>query len=212
MTDQMRLSRYADSALFPFATAALAIAIFIADTVTRVDIAVSVLYVTVVLMSTRSVVLVGLGCVGLTALRFFPSPPGGPYIEGVINTWVSITAIGLTTFLALQSQSAEARLREQASLLDLTHDVVVTRTLDDVITYWNRGAEDLYGWGRAEAVGKVAHELLGTTGPVSPDQARAELLRVGRFEGEFVNKRRDASPVHVTSRWSLQRDGHGGRQ
>jgi len=84
--------------------------------------------------------------------------------------------------------------------------------LDDVITYWNRGAEDLYRWGRAEAVGKIAHELLGTTGPVSPDQARAELLRAGRFEGEFVNKRRDASPVHVTSRWSLQRDGHGGRQ
>ena len=211
MKDQMRLSRYADSALFPFATAALAIAIFIADTVTRVDIAVSVLYVTVVLMSTRSVVLVGLGCVGLTALSFFLSPPGGPYIEGVINTWVSITAIGLTTFLALQNQSAEARLRKQASLLDLTHDVVVTRTLDDVITYWNRGAEDLYGWGRAEAVGKVAHELLGTTGP-SPDQARAKLLRVGRFEGEFVNKRRDASPVRVTSRWSLQRDRHGGRQ
>ena len=211
MKDQMRLSRYADSALFPFATAALAIAIFIADTVTRVDIAVSVLYVTVVLMSTRSVVLVGLGCVGLTALSFFLSPPGGPYIEGVINTWVSITAIGLTTFLALQSQSGEARLREQASLLDLTHDVVVTQTLDDVITYWNRGAEDLYGWGRAEAVGKVAHELLGTTGP-SPDQARAKLLRVGRFEGEFVNKRRDASPVRVTSRWSLQRDRHGGRQ
>ena len=161
MTDQQRLSRYADSALFPFATAALAIAIFIADTVTRVDIAVSVLYVTVVLMSTRSVVLVGLGCAGLTALSFFLSPPGGPYIEGVVNTWVSITAIGLTTFLALQSQSAEARLREQASLLDLTHDVVVTRTLDDVITNWNRGAE-VYGWGRAEAVGKVAHELLGT--------------------------------------------------
>ena len=211
MTDQVRLSRYADTALFPFATAALAIAIFIADTVTRVDIAVSVLYVTVVLMSTRTVVLVGLGCAGLTALSFFLSPPGGPYIEGVVNTWVSITAIGLTTFLALQSQSAEARLREQASLLDLTHDVVVTRTLDDVITNWNRGAE-VYGWGRAEAVGKVAHELLGTTGAVSPDQARVELLRVGRFEGEFVNKRRDASPVHVTSRWSLQRDGHGGRQ
>ena len=206
MTDQQRLSRYADSALFPFATAALAIAIFIADTVTRVDIAVSVLYVTVVLMSTRSVVLVGLGCVDLTALSFFLSPPGGPYIEGVINRWVSITVIGLTNFLALQSQSAEARLREQASLLDLTHDVVVTRTLDDVITSWNRGAEDLYGWSRAEAVGKVAHELLGS--PVSPDQARAELLHVGRFEGEFVNKRRDGS----RAAGRRNRTGTGGRQ
>jgi PAS domain S-box-containing protein len=192
----------------PVVTAALTIGIFITDILTPPEFGVAVLYVAVVLMAARfceprGVILVAAGCVGLTVVSYFLSA------ETASNTALSTTAIGLTTSLALQSQSAAARLREQASLLDLTHDVVVTRTMDDVISYWNRGAEDLYGWRRAEAVGKVAHELLGTTGPVPPDQAKVEPLRGGRFEGEFVTKRRDGTPVHVTSRWSLQRDRHG---
>ena len=59
--------------------------------------------------------------------------------------------------------------------------------MDDVITYWSRGAEDLYGWLRADAVGKIAHGLMETTRTVALEQARANQLRAGRFEGEFVN-------------------------
>ena len=78
------------------------------------------------------------GCVGLTVLSYFLSG------ESAINSAIAVAAIGLTTFLALKSQSAEATLREQASLLDLTHDSIVARRFDDdVITYWSRGAEEL---------------------------------------------------------------------
>lgn len=45
-------------------------------------------------------------------------------------------------------------LREQAALLDLTHDTVFVGDMNDVITYWNRGAAELYGWTREEAIGK----------------------------------------------------------
>ena len=55
-----------------------------------------------------------------------------------------------------------AALREQASLLDLTHDTILVCDLNDVITYWNRGAEELYGWKREEALGKVTHQFLHT--------------------------------------------------
>jgi PAS domain-containing protein len=55
----------------------------------------------------------------------------------------------------------EERTR-QASLLDLTHDSIFVRDPGDLITYWNRGAEELYGWTPAEAIGKVSHELLHT--------------------------------------------------
>ena len=78
-----------------------------------------------------------------------------------------------------------------------------------MITYWNRGAEELYGWQRAEAVGRVGSELRKTAVPLPLDQIKAELLRVGRWEGELVNNKRDGTPVLVTSRWSLQRDRHG---
>jgi two-component system, LuxR family, sensor kinase FixL len=112
----------------------------------------------------------------------------------------------LTTFLALRSQSAEAALREQANLLDLTHDTVFSRGMDDAITYWNRGTEELYGWKRAEAVGKVSHQLLKTIFPAPLDEINAELRRTGRWEGELVHKKRDGTRVVVASRWSLQRD------
>jgi PAS domain-containing protein len=49
---------------------------------------------------------------------------------------------------------------QQASLLNLTHDTIFVRDLSDVITYWNRGAQELYGWTPEEAVGIRSHDLL----------------------------------------------------
>ena len=59
----------------------------------------------------------------------------------------------------------EEALRERANLIDLTHDTVFVRDISDVITYWNRGAEDKYGWPSEEAVGRVSHDLLQTVFP-----------------------------------------------
>ena len=65
----------------------------------------------------------------------------------------------------LKKRGAEDALREQANLLDLTHDSVFVRDRDDVITYWNRGAEERYGWTSKEAVRQVSHELMRTRFP-----------------------------------------------
>jgi PAS domain S-box-containing protein len=104
---------------------------------------------------------------------------------------------------------AEAVLRERASLLDLTHDTVFVRDTGDVITYWNRGAEELYGWKQKEAIGQVSHRLMQTIFPVPLEAIHAELLGTGRWEGELIHTKRDATPVVVASRWSLQRDEQG---
>ncbi|RYD29598.1 MAG: GAF domain-containing protein, partial [Verrucomicrobiaceae bacterium] len=45
----------------------------------------------------------------------------------------------------LDRQQADARIREQASLLDKAQDAILVRDLDHVITYWNKSAERLYG-------------------------------------------------------------------
>src|SRR5258708_40365701 len=39
-----------------------------------------------------------------------------------------------------------AERTQQANLLNLTHDTIFVRDMSDVITYWNRGAKELYGW------------------------------------------------------------------
>ena len=98
---------------------------------------------------------------------------------------------------------------EQASLLDLTHDTIFVRDMGDTIRFWNRGAEELYGWTAAEAIGKPAHQLLQTIFAVPHDEIRAELLRTGRWDGELEKATADGTRVVVASRWSLQRDARG---
>jgi PAS domain S-box-containing protein len=215
MTYPALSQRKVTPALLPVATAAVAIAVFAADRLTPVGVAVAGLYVAVVLMATRFlrprlVVLVAVGCGVLTVLNYLlVLPSGRDAEEGVVNVLASILAIGVTTFLALRGQSAELALRDQASLLDLTHDTIFVRGMDDVITYWNRGAEELYGWRTEEAVGKVSHQLMQTTFPAPIEEINAELLRTSRWEGELVHTKRDATRVTVASRWSLQREERG---
>ena len=114
----------------------------------------------------------------------------------------------------LEAEIAERRrveetLREKANLLDLTHDTIFARDMNDVITYWNRGAEELYGWKMDEAIGKVTHELMQTVFPAPLEQINEALLRTGRWEGELIHAKRDGGQLVVASRWSLQRDAHG---
>jgi PAS domain S-box-containing protein len=95
---------------------------------------------------------------------------------------------------------------QQASLLNLTHDSIFVRDMDFAITYWTRGAQELYGWTPEEAIGKRSHQLLHTTFPEPLDEIRAELLRTGRWEGELKRTKANGTEVVVASRWSLRRD------
>jgi PAS domain S-box-containing protein len=106
-------------------------------------------------------------------------------------------------------RQSEARLREHANLLELTHDTIVVRDMNDVITYWNHGAEEMYGWRKEEVIGKIAAGLFMTVFPEPVEQIKAKLLRTGRWDGELVQRRRDGTQVIVASRWSIQRDEHG---
>ncbi len=104
---------------------------------------------------------------------------------------------------------AEQTLRQQANLLSLTRDAIFVREMNGILSYWNRGAEALYGWTAGEAIGEVAHELLKTVFPAPLDQIEEELVRTGRWEGELVHTRKSGTQLTVASRWSLQRDDKG---
>jgi PAS domain S-box-containing protein len=214
MTSAARSQRRVTSALLPVATLALAAGILVADILTPVETAVAGLYVAVVLMATRfcrplGVVLVAVACAVLTLVSNVWLQRDGEEAQGVVNAFICVVAIGVTTVLVLQGRSADVKLRNQASLLDLTHDSIFVRGMDDVITYWNRGAAELYGWSPAEAVGKVCHQIMRTMFPAALEQINAELLRTGRWEGELIHSTRGSKRVTVLSRWALQRDERG---
>jgi len=99
-----------------------------------------------------------------------------------------------------------AERTQQANLLNLTHDTIFVRDMSDVITYWNRGAQELFGWTAEEAIGKRAHELLQTVYPAPVEEIRSVLLDSGRWDGELEKTRADGTRVVVASRWSLRRD------
>ena len=208
---QSRSRGNAASMALPIATAAAAIAIFIADTVTDVDIAYAVLYVVVVLMaarflSARGVMLVTAGCVGLTVVSYLLTATTGRPFEGIVNALISLGAILLTAVLAMQAQKATEALQKQASLLNQTHDSIFVRDMNDIITYWNRGAQERYGWRAEEAIGKSSHELLRTIFPIPLGELRGQVLRTGRWEGELKHYKADGTEVIAASRWALQRD------
>ena len=100
----------------------------------------------------------------------------------------------------------ERRLAEQARLLDLTRDAIFICDMQHRITFWNRGAKELYGYSAEEALGRVTHELLCTEFPQSIGQVRKKLESDGHWSGELVHRCKDGSKVVVMSRWSVDRD------
>ncbi len=104
---------------------------------------------------------------------------------------------------------AEEKLRRQADLLDLAHDAIIVRDLDNRVVFWNSGAEKTYGWGREEVLGQEIHKLLKPESAQMRGELEAELFRQGQWQGELSHTRRDGRRIVVTSRWALQRDTAG---
>jgi diguanylate cyclase (GGDEF)-like protein/PAS domain S-box-containing protein len=107
----------------------------------------------------------------------------------------------------LEQQSAA--LAQQAALLDLAHDAIIVRDMHNRIEFWNGGAELMYGWTAAFAVGKIQYELLKSELPQPIKEIEAVLLREGHWEGELVHHTREGVLLNVGARWALQRDGKG---
>jgi two-component system sensor kinase FixL len=187
--------------------------IFTIDTFAPLDIAIAVLYAVVVIASAdflgqRGILLVCAVCVLQTLLSYaivhsdlFQSGPA-------LRALISLCAIGIATLAALRNRAAAESLSDQAALLDLTHEAIFVRDRNDVITYWNAGAEELYGWSRKEALGQKANTLLKTKYPLSASTTE-QLDDSSRWQGELIHTRRDGNEVWVISRWAVQRDERG---
>ncbi|MDB6168349.1 MAG: sensor hybrid histidine kinase [Verrucomicrobia bacterium] len=108
-----------------------------------------------------------------------------------------------------QRRHAEAQLRDQAELLDKARDAIVVSNLEGKISYWNQGAERVYGWTAAEALGRSGRELFGP-GAMSDIGADGKALgNDDEWRGEVRLKDKAGKPLIVETRVTVIRDGGG---
>jgi PAS domain S-box-containing protein len=112
--------------------------------------------------------------------------------------------------LELRVQERTADIRRQADLLDLSHDAIIVRSFEGLISYWNKSAERTYGWSRREALGRFTHDLLHTQFPLPLEEITARILADGFWEGDLIHTCRDGRRVLVFSRHVLRKAEDGG--
>jgi two-component system, LuxR family, sensor kinase FixL len=155
-----------------------------------------------------------LSLLAVAALRLLSVPPSPSFgVQGVLDV-VELAAFlvvsAVTTQLVSRATRAARQAEARARLLDLTHDAVVAFDLDRRITYWNRGAERLYGWTAAEALGSVGPDLLEAQWPGPSDDAIASALaQTGVWQGETIQATREGRRVVVEGRVVMERGESG---
>ena len=107
-----------------------------------------------------------------------------------------------------ERMQSEQKIREQAALLDIATDAIFVKNINNKILFWSQGAERLYGWTAAEAIGKDANDFLYKN-PIDHSQIQQTLLTKGKWQGELRKVTKNGQEIIVESRWTLVYDEAG---
>jgi PAS domain S-box-containing protein len=95
----------------------------------------------------------------------------------------------------------------QARFCEEAHDAIFAWQLEGPVLYWNRAADELYGFDKAAALRSTTHPLLGAENRLMFEDVKATLLRTGQWLGELSHRTSDNREVRVESRMRLIQDG-----
>ncbi|MDB9340507.1 MULTISPECIES: hybrid sensor histidine kinase/response regulator [Cyanophyceae] len=104
---------------------------------------------------------------------------------------------------AIERKQTEQKIRQQAALLDIATDAIFVHDIDDPVLFWNKAAENLYGWKKAEVIGKKTHELWHENNQPLLQEAFGHLMQHGSWEGELHQRTKSGKEIIVESRWTL---------
>ncbi|HLN14349.1 MAG TPA: SpoIIE family protein phosphatase [bacterium] len=153
------------------------------------------------------------GLVAMVAGWYLIIPPA--YTLVVSPETLPILALFWLVLIATVEGAARLRVAQGASsrlamIVESADDAILSQSLDGVILTWNAGAERLYGYSAAEAIGKPITMLAPADGPDNMRQ-RLEMLRRGgpiqRYESVAIRK--DGTPIDVAVTVSLLGDASG---
>jgi two-component system, cell cycle sensor histidine kinase and response regulator CckA len=104
---------------------------------------------------------------------------------------------------AIERKQTEAKIRQQAALLDVATDAIFVHDLNNQILYWNKAAEYLYGWKAEEALTKKTQNLWQEKDLSKLSEAVQILMKDGCWEGELYQITKHDQEIIVQSRWTL---------
>jgi two-component system, cell cycle sensor histidine kinase and response regulator CckA len=107
-----------------------------------------------------------------------------------------------------RAATIEAQVASQAALLDIAHDAIDVRGLDNVVTYWNLAAEEIFGWSAKEVIGTNVRDTIKHNVDAW-DRATALTIADGQWAGQLQQRARDGRTLILDCRWSLVRDEMG---
>ena len=140
--------------------------------------------------------------IGLMVVLFNKPIVGEEYIPSTLKIFAARAAS------ELERQTSDQKIRQQAELLDAAHDAIVVTDLDDQVIYWNKGAENLFGWSSDEVIGQKTTSFLYEN-LAEVEHVYKKVQTHGNWEGELnkLNKHGKTIPVRISL--TLVRDSDG---
>ena len=123
------------------------------------------------------------------------------FLRNVCDEYGKPQYIQALFFDITRRKQMEEELLYQSYILNSINDAVITSDSELRIRYWNRAAEEMYGWRREEVMGKtqvLKTSFLDTT----MEEALKTLKEKGEYLGRVVQYRKDGKPIHVQAKYS----------
>ncbi|TSA22786.1 PAS domain S-box protein, partial [bacterium] len=107
----------------------------------------------------------------------------------------------------------EEKIRQQSALLDQTRDAIMVVDDQGIVTFWNSGAELMYGWLRDDIVGHAISDFLFSDSKNEGFHAAMEDITLfGEWNGEQLHTRKDGKEILVESHWRTVERGSSGKK
>jgi len=109
-----------------------------------------------------------------------------------------------TTQDITEFQKAEEKIRNLANIVESSNDAIITESLDGIITSWNKGAEEFYGYSAEEILGKPISILAPYILAEEPKKI-VELVKRGERvqQYETLRLKKDGTTINVSITLSL---------